>query len=119
MNLSPGKNYHNVYSTLPDIVPSTADQEIVKACDKTGKRVGFKWINFRYRDSQGEWVRRLEIWLDVGGAITFSEAPRNQWKLMAVKEDDGSFAWGQNTSGCGCPSDTYTLGYTVGDIQNR
>lgn len=105
------ENYHNVYSTLPDVVPSPADQAIVKACYKMGKRVGFKWANFRYRDAQGKWVRRLEIWLDVGGAITYSEAPKNQWKLIAIKEDDGSFPWGQNMSGCGCPSNTQIISW--------
>lgn len=70
-------------------------KDIVKKMNGQNKRVGFKWVNFKVGN-----YRRLEIWVDVGGAIGYNEPPKNQWQLIRVHEDHSDF--GEGLDDCGC-----------------
>jgi hypothetical protein len=79
--------------------PGSIDN-LVKQMARSGKRVGFKWVNMKIGNK-----RRLEIWVDSGGAIGYSptDKPVNKWQLVRVYEDNSD--WGEDQDGldlCGC-----------------
>jgi hypothetical protein len=83
---------------------------IIKSGFKQNKRVGFKYVNFLYqRPTDQKIVRRIEIWLDVGGAISYTSTPKNQWKLLSVRTDEGD--WGERMTECKCPSNTQVISW--------
>ncbi len=91
------ENFHNCYSygdwNWENIHGDV--QDVVKQMYKQNKRVGFKWVNCKVGNK-----RRLEIWVDVGGAIGYNEQPKNEWQLIRVQEDDSNF--GKLMDKCGC-----------------
>lgn len=77
-------------------------RDIIKQMNGQNKRVGFKWVNFKVGD-----YRRLEIWLDVGGAIGYNEQPKNEWQLIRVHEDHSDF--GKDIDDCGCDNEQQAI----------
>ncbi|MDR4492409.1 MAG: hypothetical protein R2685_16190 [Candidatus Nitrosocosmicus sp.] len=87
-------------------------KEIVKQMNGQNKRVGLKWINFKVGN-----YRRLEIWVDVGGAISYNEQPKNEWKLIMVHEDHSDF--GEEMDECGCDNKQQAILWGAPDCTYR
>jgi hypothetical protein len=62
----------------------------IKHMNESGKKIGFKWVNMKIGDK-----RRVEIWVDIGGAIVDGEEPVNRWQLIRVREDNSDW-WPPN-----------------------
>ena len=75
---------------------------IVKQLNGQNKRVGFKWVNYKIDD-----YRRLEVWVDIGGAIAYNEQPKNEWQLIRVHEDHSDF--GESIDDCGCDNEQQAI----------
>ncbi len=76
------ENYHVDYTYVGWDEGPKGVMDVVKQMNGQNKRVGFKWVNFKVGD-----YRRLEIWVDIGGAIGYNEQPKNEWQLIRVHED--------------------------------
>lgn len=60
--------------------------DTIKQMNESGKKVGFKWVNMKIGDK-----RRVEIWVDIGGAIVDGEKPVNKWQLIRIREDNSDW----------------------------
>lgn len=97
------ENYHNSYTQDSYIHPSDAVKTIIKAALTQGKRVGYKFVNQLLQDGR----RLIELWVDIGGAISYTESPKNKWLLVANKVDNNN--WGKDMTNCKAPRDQQTI----------
>jgi hypothetical protein len=89
------ENWHVNYSYIDWENGPSGVTETTKQMNGQNKRVGFKWVNYRIDDK-----RRLEVWVDIGGAISYSESPKNKWQLVRIFEDSSNF--GKSMNRCNC-----------------
>lgn len=88
------ENYHVNYTYNSWQNGPTGVTGVVSQMNRQGRRVGFKYVNFRIGNT-----RRIELWVDIGGGITYSQTPVNRWQLIRVLEDTSNFGCCQSYCG--------------------